>query len=633
MSLNFEIAGAQLIGARETQEDAYLVTPLSPEGDALVTVADGMGGHAAGNVASELAVQALNRHVSDHYAREAVAELLRNAVDRANHAIAKTVNEQATLKGMGCTVVAVVVSASGLQWASVGDSLLYLIRGNEIRKLNADHSYGALLDRLAAMGQPIAPEPGCPRHMLLSALTGDDILEVDCPAEPIQVRPGDRLLIASDGLNTLNHDQITAICPAARSARDCADRLLTAITHARAKHQDNVTVVVIDVRAALSLSPAVTAARVPETAPASTQRTMTLPDMNIAMEQAPEPVARPPAVSRAASRPQVARRPWKTIAAVAVLATTGLMTVLTLRSAAPPSQGPVRAGSDLRSSGASAPAAPAQPIDKSSATPGLSSEAPPTLKGGASLAPEPDARSFRDTLSGGHPAPEMIWIPAGSFEMGSSRFGSDPDERPKHRVTLHRFAIGKFEITESEYAPFAAANNGRKTRAGRRGVSQSHPVVGVSWEDAVAYTRWLSQKTGFKYRLPSEAEWEYAAGGRATTPFWWGFKVHGGEAHCLGCGSGFPLREAAAIGQFKANTFGLFDTAGNVMEWVQDCYHPSYDGAPSGGSAWEQEGCQKHIARGGAFSTPSGSLRTSKRYRFDLGRGYDDVGFRVLREP
>ena len=142
----------------------------------------------------------------------------------------------------------------------------------------------------------------------------------------------------------------------------------------------------------------------------------------------------------------------------------------------------------------------------------------------------------------------------------------------------------------------------------------------------------LSKQTGKKYRLPSEAEWEYAAGAGATTNYWWGVKVGENNAHCFDCKTGLNPRQPTNVGRFKPNPFGLYDTAGNVMEWAHDCYHPDYNGAPDDGSVWEGGDCSFRVARGGAYSSTSGSIRTPKRAKWRSTKGNDTVGIRVVRK-
>ena len=163
MALHFELAGSQIDGAREYQEDAFLITHMTDANDkpsALVIVADGMGGHAAGNVASNMAVQAFNKYLSASYPTNDIPGILSQAVAKANNSIKETVTETPALQGMGCTMVAAILEAGKMWWASVGDSHLYLVRNKELIKKNADHSYGGFLDWMAAEGTPMEPEPG-----------------------------------------------------------------------------------------------------------------------------------------------------------------------------------------------------------------------------------------------------------------------------------------------------------------------------------------------------------------------------------------------------------------------------------------------------------------------------------------
>lgn len=236
-------------------------------------------------------------------------------------------------------------------------------------------------------------------------------------------------------------------------------------------------------------------------------------------------------------------------------------------------------------------------------------------------------RDFQDSLTSGGLGPMMVRIPAGSFDMGSPASSIRFDERPRHTVSLGAFAIGKYEVSVSEYNRFVIAT-GRGKLPGKGKL----PAVTVSWTDAVAYTQWLSQQTGQRYRLPSEAEWEYAASGGASTAYWWGPVLSQNRANCFGCGSLWDRQQPAPVGSFGANGFGLYDTAGNVLEWVQDCYHQNYQGAPSDGSVWLGGDCGYRIARGGAFDSVPDSIRHTKRSKFDPRVHLNNLGFRVVRE-
>ena len=237
----------------------------------------------------------------------------------------------------------------------------------------------------------------------------------------------------------------------------------------------------------------------------------------------------------------------------------------------------------------------------------------------------------RDGLRGGGRAPEMIAIGGGDFVMGSDRSQLASEERPSHRVTVQRFAIGRHEVTFDDYGRFAQAT-GRSLPDDLGWGRGDRPVMNVSWEDASAYADWLSRQTGQRYRLPTEAEWEYAAAAGSDTTFWWGFQLGENRANCFNCGSRWDSKSTAPVGSFEPNDYGLHNTAGNVMEWVADCYHNSYQGAPEDGTAWLEPGCRKRVVRGGAFNKPGDSLRTTKRSGQEADSRLFVVGFRLARE-
>lgn len=237
--------------------------------------------------------------------------------------------------------------------------------------------------------------------------------------------------------------------------------------------------------------------------------------------------------------------------------------------------------------------------------------------------------SFADALSSGGSAPRMQRIPAGSYSMGSPGFSTNFDERPSHTVSLDGFAMSRYEVTVSDYRQFLAATG--RDSSFLRGRDGKLPVTNVSWVEAQQYVKWLSEQTGRRYRLPSEAEWEFAAGAGAQTVYWWGNDMLADKANCFGCGG--PLdNKLAEVGSFEANIFGLHDMSGNVMEWVQDCVNPSYNGAPLDGAAWTRGDCKKRIVRGGAYNTPADNLRTRKRDSYALDSRLDNIGLRIVRD-
>ncbi|MGH7845616.1 MAG: formylglycine-generating enzyme family protein, partial [Candidatus Binatia bacterium] len=177
---------------------------------------------------------------------------------------------------------------------------------------------------------------------------------------------------------------------------------------------------------------------------------------------------------------------------------------------------------------------------------------------------------FRDRMKNGTGGPEMVVIPAGRFRMGDIQGNGAKDEQPVHEVHIpSRIAVSRYEVTFDQYDDFAKAT-GRDLPDDEGSGRGRRPVVRISWDDAVAYAKWLSQQTGKNYRLPSEAEWEYAARAGTQTTYWWGNEIKQGLANCIGCGSRWDNQRSAPVGSFKSNPFSLYDTAGNVSEWVQD---------------------------------------------------------------
>ena len=255
--------------------------------------------------------------------------------------------------------------------------------------------------------------------------------------------------------------------------------------------------------------------------------------------------------------------------------------------------------------------------------------------------------TIADPLRSAVLGPEMVEIPAGRFRMGCvSGKDCDEDEKPVHEVTIESFALSKYEITFEEYDRFTNATaRGRVDDAGwGRG---RRPVINVSWEDAVAYTEWLSDRTGEGYRLPSEAEWEYAARAGSTTKYHFGddesqlcrYANHADtstdyEWRNTACTDGVGKR-TATVGTYQPNAFGLYDMHGNVWEWVQDCWEDSYRDAPSDGTPrapWDGSDCMHQVLRGGSWGDGPNILRAADRVGTPTGMGAGSSGgFRVAR--
>ena len=240
--------------------------------------------------------------------------------------------------------------------------------------------------------------------------------------------------------------------------------------------------------------------------------------------------------------------------------------------------------------------------------------------------------TFRESLRLGGEGPEMVVIPAGRFRMGclSNDYSCFGDEKPVHEVTNGApFALSVYEVTFEDYDRFTYPN---KVADGGWGRGR-RPVINVSWNDAQDYVAWLSSQTGAEYRLPSEAEWEYAARAGSTTKYSWGDEIGVNRANCDdSCGDRWE--RTAPAGSFRPNRFGLYDMHGNVLEWVADCWNESYQGAPSDGSAWVQGDCSERVLRGGSRVDHSMFLRAeNRRVRYSVipGDRINIIGFRVAR--
>jgi formylglycine-generating enzyme required for sulfatase activity len=268
---------------------------------------------------------------------------------------------------------------------------------------------------------------------------------------------------------------------------------------------------------------------------------------------------------------------------------------------------------------------------------------------------EPGA-TFRDCDE----CPEMVVVPAGDFMMGSpaSEQGRFDEEGPQRRVHIRKLAVGKFHVTRGQWAAFVSATNRSTTGgcawSGVQGTTEdgpnesaswrnlgfaqddAHPVVCITWQDALAYVHWLGIRSGHGYRLLTEAEWEYSARAGSTTPYPWGPDAshehanYGADACCSGIASGLDRWvNTSPVGSFPPNAFGLYDMHGNVMQWVQDCFANSYAGLPIDGSAYETAialsvlgdlsilngtlSCSYRMLRGGNWGDPPDMIRSAAR--------------------
>ncbi|WP_187640013.1 SUMF1/EgtB/PvdO family nonheme iron enzyme [Bosea sp. F3-2] len=226
--------------------------------------------------------------------------------------------------------------------------------------------------------------------------------------------------------------------------------------------------------------------------------------------------------------------------------------------------------------------------------------------------------------------PELTAIPPGSFQMGSNDLYEF--EKPVHPVAVRGFYLGTREVSLEEWDR-CVNEGGCNYRPDDRGLGRGkRPVTDIHWIDANAYLAWLSAKTGKRYRLPSESEWEYAARAGTTTVYPWGQTMEKDRANCLGCNDQ-PRRSAITSGQYPPNAFGLYDMAGNAAEWVADCWSENYRAAPRDGSAYVVPGCRERVLRGGSFNNDPRYLRSAARFKYEADVRFYTNGFRVAREP
>ncbi|NOX43561.1 MAG: formylglycine-generating enzyme family protein [Gammaproteobacteria bacterium] len=255
---------------------------------------------------------------------------------------------------------------------------------------------------------------------------------------------------------------------------------------------------------------------------------------------------------------------------------------------------------------------------------------------------------FQDPLACGGLGPVMVRVPAGYFMMGDMQGHGSVDEKPVHEVKIAKpFAIGVVEVTVKEFSAFIS-NTGFVTEAEREGgcymrggkswkypasdfsQMQDHPVVCVSWNDANEYAQWLTEQTGKQYRLPTEAEWEYAARAGEEDNYAWGNDVGIANARCDRCGQDSKLTGTYPVSSFKPNDFGLYDMSGNAWEWTASEYTSPYNGQELTVSTKGKKQGKRAIRSGGWLNWPE-DLRASNRGEIAPTDRYSTLGFRIVR--
>jgi formylglycine-generating enzyme required for sulfatase activity len=238
----------------------------------------------------------------------------------------------------------------------------------------------------------------------------------------------------------------------------------------------------------------------------------------------------------------------------------------------------------------------------------------------------PDRSVFRDCRE----CPEMTIIEGGTFTMGSSssEVGHDQNESPQHDVTISRFAVGRFDVTFSEWEACSTAGGCRSNQSpDDAGFGRGrHPVINVTWYDAQEYVQWLSRRTGHTYRLLTEAEWEYVARAGTSSRYYTGPTIATSQANFA-----HNVERTLPVGSYPPNQWNLFDLAGNVNSWVEDCNSPNYKDAKPNGAAWVEGSCTTRIIRGGSWLDNASILRSARRYDYNPKERDNDLGFRVAR--
>lgn len=256
------------------------------------------------------------------------------------------------------------------------------------------------------------------------------------------------------------------------------------------------------------------------------------------------------------------------------------------------------------------------------------------LKPAEQIPVQSDVKDVKTVKAVARTKPLMVRIPGGTFIMGSQK---DSTSMPAHKVEVKSFKISQFETTFAEYDYFAK-ETGRSLPSDNRWGRDTRPVINVSWEDAKAYTQWLSKTTGKTYRLPTESEWEFAARAKTTSDFWWGNDVNDARdrANCRrGCNSKFSGlfgSKTAPVGTYPANPYELFDTSGNVAEWVEDCYAVDFQLHPKNGTAYQMKACGRRVVRGGSAKDNAERITNYSRDYYPPEMAQENVGFRVVEE-
>lgn len=332
----------------------------------------------------------------------------------------------------------------------------------------------------------------------------------------------------------------------------------------------------------------------------------------------------------AGSGAKVNRR-WAALAGIgaAVALSAGLGYVGSKYVAGPPGRPAAETVAAAPNPGASSSLGTGGSADSPAAPPPAASGQPTLPAAGAPAASSTPVAAGSATLSGSNlrdcpTCPELVAIPDGAFKMGSN---ADPTERPVHDVQIKGFLAGRYPVTAGEWRVCVR----EKGCAFDPGGEADAPVHNLSFDDTQQYVQWLSKSSGRRYRLLTEAEWEYAARAGSTTAYWWGDSFRTDRAACRTCGDPAP-KAPWPVDRYGPNPFGIADVSGPVAQWVEDCWHKDYRGAPKDGSAWLAPQCRDRVLRGGSWMGDAAALRVASREFYEASVRYPGHGFRIARD-
>jgi formylglycine-generating enzyme required for sulfatase activity/serine/threonine protein phosphatase PrpC len=646
--------GEQIKGARDYQEDSFSIQVSGDE--TLFLLCDGMGGHAGGDQASSLVVQEFHQGFSQD-STAPIRKRLEAGLTSANAAIQQVGSQSRELKGMGTTLVAVYLVGDQIQWVSVGDSPLWLLRENQLQRLNADHSLAAVFKKLVEVGEMTAEDAANEpkRHALRSSVNGGEIKLVDLPDSPFALQDGDSLLLASDGLETLTDQEIIQLVNDGGEPQQIVARLLQAVTTYQKSDQDNATVIFYR----HGKMPSEKIAPLPFLKPivlslflvsvfliAGAWQWFDLPvndgcsnDMSSVNAQCISSSEQEKVTSSAekglakAEQGRVTQNDQEQVTKVVPekLANSEQQEVTTT-APKPVTQLDQESLVKVKSEPGDVTKADHGKIAISKDNQNLKGNAKAELEHFGEVMHKSAANTELQeltTLATG----KMVVIPSGIFQMGSNN--SSSHEKSVHMVAIQTFSMSQTEVTFAQWDACVSAGGCSHKPDDESLGRGNRPVINVSYEDITReFIPWLNNITGMtgdmKYRLPTEAQWEYAANAGSNSRNRWNTDIqcpqvaNGNEGDCDNHAQTVPVKSSTA------NHFGLYNMHTNVWEWTQDCWNDSYSGAPNDGSAWTTGDFSMHVLRGSSDLNGLNFLSSADRIKRVVSARSLSYGFRIV---